>query len=225
MQLQTGFASTTALPLGDSGRGAGQQDMAVFQFNNVFLNKDGVTLYNWQSIDRNGVPQWDATIMYKIHVVNIGGGTISGSTAVQRWHLPLVAGTNDWVSGNSLYYDRPGKFPISLEADAKTVIGANRDIARGSFLVFAATTSTPLKKIGPYALSLRHGPTLVEGLGMYQVNGARLFRYQGALVVSRGPYSFEFIGGPQIGLQSGINNSTYWAASLSRSFHLFGPHE
>jgi hypothetical protein len=222
MILQAGQASTFALPLADFGSGSGQQDMALFQFNNLFTKHDGLTVYGWQTIDSNGTIDWDATIGYRRPVATLKHGVISAGTGLQRWHLPSIAYTEDWVLDNSLYYNLPGRFPLSVQANLKTAVVSNKEFAEGSFLVLTAETSRTLLNKSGYSLSLRHGPTYVHGLGMYSVNGSRGFRYGGALTVSHKGFNLAFQARPQIGLQAGLKNSIFWGVSLTKVIRMFG---
>ena len=221
LTVQTGAASNFAVPLADFG-GAQQQDKVSFRLTNLWRGEDSMTFWGWQTVDGEGTMNWELNATYRLPIARLGRGTLFVASGIRRWHLPSVAATNDWVSDNTAIYERTGKVPISLEADWKTVLASNKEVAMGTFMELTAETTMALKKSSSYSVWLRHGPCYIYGMGMYGIAGSREFRYSATLALKYRGYTFEVLGRPQIALQSGLDSRTYWSVTISHALRLFG---
>jgi hypothetical protein len=218
--LQGGFTNTFQLVLGGYfGDGPDFQNRASVGINNAFRKGDALTAFGWSATDLpTRTPNWQAGLTYKTLILKKGRHTLTNTSGLQRWVLPMVkTGAMDWHYTNTVTYaTRIGNVPITASADSWHMFKSTLPL--GNAVYNQVYAQHPLWKKPGYLLAFKHGPAYTYSWGLYGANGNRVFRYTTAMVVVARGTSFEGGMREQWGLQNGIKKMRFWSFLVSRSF-------
>lgn len=218
--LQAGYTNTYQMTLGGLfGEGPYFQNRATAGVNNLFRSGDSLSVFGTSSTDvPNGVPDWQAGILYRTVVLNKPRHTLALGGGVQRWLLPNVkTGAQDWLAAGSLAYNTSvKKVPLTVTQDSWSLLRST--LPTGSVLYTQVYSQHTLLHGEHFRLLARQGPAHTYSWGFYGANGHRVLRYSATLVAMWKNTTLEAGCRQQYGLEDGIRNNRFWSVLVTRQF-------
>src|SRR5581483_10558566 len=210
--LTGGFADTFQLVLGGTyGDGPDFQNRLTVGLNDALRKGDSLSVFGWSTTDMpKATPNWQAGVLYKTSVVKRKMHALSVTGGVQRWLLPMIkTGAIDWmVTGNATFSTSIKGVPLFVSGDSYSLLKST--LPTGTGVYSQIYTHHKLWKGEGLELSLRHGPAYSYSWGFYGAQGNRVFRYNGALLLTSRAFNVEVGYRQQVGLQDPIPSNRYW---------------
>ncbi len=221
-KFSTGINQTFQLTLGGMfSDGVNFQNSITIDLKNALRNDGVLRVTGIAHTDTEDLSRdWIGAVNYLYPIAVWEKGKLVASGGLHLWRFPSVLqGRTDLIVDSGLILTQSGPFPVSVDANVKTLaVGPGRRGVGGQIYHFRALSPIPLLRRGKTQVVLQHGPSYTYANRFYGLNGNRVFRYEAGIVLQRGNWAVDTVLRQQWALQRGIPENCFWGANLSYTF-------